>query len=122
MKSVRGWMLTMTLLPPVVHSDTPPVGRNPFQPMAERVSGEDAIALWRLEGVIGQVTGWSGWISAPGQGWVMVNVGDAVATTGWVVRAIDECGVQVEKCVVDASGDERQWVRKLPAAGLSQRP
>ncbi|MFT8209859.1 MAG: HofP DNA utilization family protein [Symbiopectobacterium sp.] len=120
MNLTYGGMLVVALLPSVVHSDTAPQGRDPFLPITGRFSGEDAIAQWRLEGLIGHSTRWSGWLSAPRQGWVMVNVGDAVANTGWVVSAINEHGVQIEKRVMDSTGHERSWTRKLPAAWSSQ--
>ncbi|MBT9430524.1 MULTISPECIES: hypothetical protein [Symbiopectobacterium] len=50
----------------------------------------------------------------------MVNVGDALASTGWTISAIDEHGVQVEKSVVDVTGQARHWVRTLPVARSSR--
>lgn len=120
MKWRQGGVLAMALLSPMVHSNTVSVERDIFQPITGHIPSEDAIALWVLEGVIGHSTGWSGWLSAPGQGWVMVNVGDAVATTGWVVITIDEYGVEVEKRVMDAAGREQRWGWKLPPRWLSQ--
>lgn len=115
MKVAHGWMLVLALCLPVALSDIAYAGRDPFQPIGRHAAGGDELARWRLEGVIGDSAGWAGWLSVPGEPWLMVNVGDALASTGWTVSAIDQHGVQVEKSVVDATGQARHWVRTLPA-------
>lgn len=120
MKMTHGWMLVLALCSPVALSDIARTGRDPFQPATGHAVGGDDIAQWRLEGVIGDTSGWSGWLSVPGERWLMVNVGDALASTGWTISAIDEHGVQVEKSVVDATGQARHWVRTLPVARSSR--
>ncbi|MCW2476961.1 MULTISPECIES: DUF2531 family protein [unclassified Symbiopectobacterium] len=119
-KVTYGWMLVLALCSPLAHSDSAPTGRNPFQPAASHAAGGDEITRWRLEGVIGDSAGWSGWLSVPGERWLMVNVGDTLASTGWTVSAIDQHSVQVEKSVVDAAGQARHWVRTLPVARSSR--
>lgn len=119
MKVTHGWMLALALCSPIALSDIARTGRDPFQPARGHADHGDEIAQWRLEGVIGDTAGWSGWLSTPGARWRMVNVGDALASTGWTVSAIDEQGVQVEKSVVDATGQTRHWVRTLPVARSS---
>lgn len=120
MKATHGWMLVLALCSPVALSDLARTGRDPFQPAARHTVDGDEIARWRLEGVIGDTAGWSGWLSAPGEPWLMVNVGDALASTGWTICAIDDHGVLVEKSVVDATGQARHWVRTLPVARSSR--
>lgn len=120
MKATHGWMLVLALYSPVVLSDIARAGRDPFQPAARHAAGGDDITRWRLEGVIGDSAGWSGWLSVPGERWLMVSVGDALVSSGWTVSAIDEHGVQVEKSVVDATGQARRWVRMLPATRSSR--
>ncbi|MBG6242620.1 MAG: DUF2531 family protein [Candidatus Symbiopectobacterium sp. Dall1.0] len=120
MKVTYGWILVLTLYSPVALSDLAGTGRDPFQPVARHTVDGDEIMRWRLEGVIGDSAGWSGWLSTPGEPWLMVSVGDELASTGWTISAIDEHGVQVEKSVVDVTGQARHWVRTLPVARSSR--
>lgn len=119
MKVTYVWMLSLALCLLVALSHIACAERNPFRHATGHAVGGDDIAQWRLEGVIGDTSGWSGWLSAPGARWLMVNVGDVLASTGWTVSAIDEHSVQVEKLVVDATGQTRHWVRTLPVARSS---
>lgn len=69
MKATHGWMLVLALHSPLALSDIARTGRDPFQPATRLAADEDDITQWRLEGVIGDSTGWSGWLSVSGERW-----------------------------------------------------